>query len=107
MGLFRVGFAEMNGGRKTMEDSHIIMAKENWGFFGVFDGHGGSQCSSFIAKRLLEELEHGPPSDNESVKRMMLQLDSEFIKTGESSGSTGTFAIVAPPGDDGRYRLRI
>ena len=24
------------------------------GFFGVFDGHGGQQCSSFVARRLTE-----------------------------------------------------
>ena len=29
------------------------------GFFGVFDGHGGQQCSSFVAKRLTEDLAVG------------------------------------------------
>ena len=24
------------------------------GFFGVFDGHGGQQCSAFVARRLTE-----------------------------------------------------
>ena len=27
------------------------------GFFGVFDGHGGQQCSSFVARRLTEARE--------------------------------------------------
>ena len=42
---FRVGVAEMNGWRSNMEDSHIIFTKPDWAYFGVFDGHGGDQCS--------------------------------------------------------------
>lgn len=105
--LFRVGFAEVNGWRKTMEDAHVILAKDRWGFFGVFDGHGGSQCSNFVAKRLMEELEQGPPADDQGVKELMLRLDGEFIATGQPSGSTGTFAIVSDADNNGQYSVRI
>mmetsp|Transcript_116329 Transcript_116329/g.329073 ORF Transcript_116329/g.329073 Transcript_116329/m.329073 type:complete len:606 (-) Transcript_116329:100-1917(-) len=106
--LFRVGLAEMNGWRKNMEDAHVIFMKDTWGFFGVFDGHGGDQCPKFIAKRLTDELEHGQPATDAVVKELMLRLDREFLETKQPSGSTGTFALVNPPVEpDGQYFLRV
>mmetsp|Transcript_26739 Transcript_26739/g.88870 ORF Transcript_26739/g.88870 Transcript_26739/m.88870 type:complete len:507 (+) Transcript_26739:53-1573(+) len=109
---FRVGLAEMNGWRPSMEDSHVVLMRADWGFFGVFDGHGGSQCSSFVAKRLVEELDakHAvdAPVDNDAVFALARRLDKEFLDSGMDSGSTGTFAIVhSPPEAGGRYRLRV
>lgn len=108
---FRVGFAEMNGWRTSMEDAHVVFMQDSWGFFGVFDGHGGSQCSTFVAQRLVEELRKAPdepPQDDGAMKSLALRLDAEFLDTGQSSGSTGTFAIVkAPEEAGGRYCLRV
>lgn len=114
---FQVGFAEMNGHRPNMEDAHVVVLRDTWGFFGVFDGHGGRDCSEFIAKRLTEELEGeaggdkelgNRPEDDEAVKALMLRLDREFLETGKASGTTGTFAIVEKPSEaDGRYLLRV
>mmetsp|Transcript_79755 Transcript_79755/g.247353 ORF Transcript_79755/g.247353 Transcript_79755/m.247353 type:complete len:476 (+) Transcript_79755:85-1512(+) len=106
---FRVGVAEMNGWRGSMEDAQVIHIRDDWGFFGVFDGHGGSQCSTYVAKRLIEELEAGwAPQDDAAVAALALRLDREFLATGLSSGSTGTFACVTPPSEPGgRYHLRV
>lgn len=108
---FRVGFAEMNGWRLSMEDAHVVFTQASWGFFGVFDGHGGGQCSTFVAQRLTEELEKSPdepPRDDEAMKALALKLDAEFLDTGQSSGSTGTFTIVTLPEQaGGRYQLRV
>lgn len=108
---FRVGLAEMNGWRPSMEDSHVVVMKDSWGFFGVFDGHGGQQCSSFVARRLHEELEKSPaPASDAEVKELMLRLDREFLELKQPSGSTGTFVLVEIPSDsaqDSRYRLRV
>jgi len=105
---FRVGFAEMNGWRKNMEDAHIIHCRDSWGFFGVFDGHGGDQCSQFVARRFTEELEKGQPEDDAAVKELALRVDREFLATETPSGSTGTFCIVRPPaGDEEGYLLRV
>jgi len=106
--LFRVGLSEMNGWRAAMEDSHVIFTQDKWGYFGVFDGHGGSQCSSFVAKRMTEELEKGMPEDDAAMRSIVLQLDREFLETKTPSGTTGTFAIVQPDGDNGgRFNLRV
>lgn len=106
--LFRIGFAEMNGHRQSMEDAHVIITKDTWGFFGVFDGHGGSQCSSFVAKRVYEEIEKGPPEDDAAMRSLVLQLDREFLDTKQPSGTTGTFAIVKPDAEQPeRFDLRV
>jgi len=107
--LFQVGFAEMNGWRKNMEDAHVIVMKDTWGFFGVFDGHGGDKCSEFVMQRLNKELENGPPpADDAAMKEVMLRIDREFLATNQPSGSTGTFALVKPPtSDGGQYELRV
>lgn len=106
---FRVGLAEMNGWRGAMEDAHVVVMQETEAFFGVFDGHGGTQCSAFIASRLSQELQaHGIPKDDSTVTDLALRLDREFLATGLPSGSTGTFVIVTPPAEaGGRYRLRV
>mmetsp|Transcript_73468 Transcript_73468/g.212788 ORF Transcript_73468/g.212788 Transcript_73468/m.212788 type:complete len:532 (-) Transcript_73468:61-1656(-) len=106
---FRVGLAEMNGWRSAMEDAHLAILRDTWGFFGVFDGHGGSQCSAFVAKRLTEELGTGPiPVDDAAVKDMMLKVDREFLDTKMDSGSTGTFVLVQRhQTETGRYLLRV
>merc|ERR1719464_161707 len=106
--LFRAGIAEMNGWRKNMEDAHLIFMPEDWGFFGVFDGHGGDQCSRFVASRLMEELESGAPESDAAVKDLALRIDREFLDRNEPSGSTGTFAIVRPPAEgEGQFLLRV
>lgn len=91
-----------------MEDAHIVFVKDNWGFFGVFDGHGGDQCSAFIARRMVEELEKERPKDDAAMKALALSLDREYLETQVPSGSTGTFLIIEPPSaDEDRHRLRV
>lgn len=81
-----------------MEDAHVIHVQETWGCFGVYDGHGGSQCSTFIARRFEESLcTDGLPENDKVVKALCLRLDQEFLDLGERSGTTGTFAIVQLP----------
>ena len=105
---FRVGFAEMNGWRPSMEDAHVIYAQDTWGFFGVFDGHGGDQCSGFIARRISEELaQSGMPADDAAVTALALSLDKEFLDTNQPSGSTGTFVIVKAPSTPGGRKFSI
>eukprot|EP01062_Namystynia_karyoxenos_P046639 TRINITY_DN34_c3_g1_i1.p1 TRINITY_DN34_c3_g1~~TRINITY_DN34_c3_g1_i1.p1 ORF type:complete len:551 (+),score=151.15 TRINITY_DN34_c3_g1_i1:110-1762(+) len=105
---FRVGMAEVNGWRVNMEDAHTVILRDNWGFFGVFDGHGGDQCSKFVAKRLTEELQGGPPPDNAAITDLILRIDQEFLDSCTPSGSTATFCFVdVPPAPGGKYKLRV
>mmetsp|Transcript_14128 Transcript_14128/g.38749 ORF Transcript_14128/g.38749 Transcript_14128/m.38749 type:complete len:742 (-) Transcript_14128:161-2386(-) len=105
---FRVGLAEVNGWRNSMEDAHLIYISSDWGFFGVFDGHGGDQCSSFVAERLHKELAaQGCPPNDAAVKKLILDADSAFLATDQGSGSTGTMCIVHKLPHSGKCRLRI
>jgi len=106
---FRVGLAEMNGWRNSMEDAHLVVLNANagWGVFGVFDGHGGQACSAFVARRLREELEaKGCPADDKEIRDLMFRVDDEFLKTGQASGSTATMVAVNA-GPSGKMRLRV
>merc|ERR1719230_226317 len=89
--FFRAGIAEMNGWRNNMEDAHLIHVSAEWGFFGVFDGHGGDQCSAFVADRMRQQLcTNGCPQDDAAVKKLCLGVDQEFLDTKQDSGTTGT-----------------
>lgn len=48
----------MQGWRDKMEDSHIceLNVIENVHVFGVFDGHGGPEVSSFVRKNFIKTL---------------------------------------------------
>lgn len=48
----------MQGWRKSMEDAHIAEPEfgEGLAFFGVFDGHGGSEVAQFCREKLAAEL---------------------------------------------------
>lgn len=107
---FLVGVAEMNGFRSKMEDSHIIYIKEGWGFFGVFDGHGGDRCAKFVAEKMREKLDEigRCPENDAVVKKLVLDVDEEFNALEADSGSTGAMCLVeAPTVKGGKYKLRV
>ncbi|CAE7647069.1 unnamed protein product [Symbiodinium pilosum] len=88
----------MQGHRPTMEDAHVIHAEDTWGFFGIFDGHGGDQCSRFISKRISEELgKTGMPDTDKQVTDLACRLDKEVLDSNQPGGSTGTFVVVQAP----------
>lgn len=60
VGGTKVGVAELQGMRPTMEDRHIASqikftsggAEQNAKVFGIFDGHGGDEASDFVSKNI-------------------------------------------------------
>ena len=104
---FRVSTAEINGHRNSMEDAHVIEMKDNWGYFGILDGHGGQQCSKWCAQRLHEKLQaEGCPSNDAEAKQLILTVDREYLATGMPSGSTATMCAVRTAGN-GRFDLHV
>jgi len=55
--------ATMKGNtRKTMEDTHVMsILPFGVGLYGIFDGHGGSECSEFLSKNVEQSLKEGLP----------------------------------------------
>ena len=53
-----------------MEDAHLIYMRGDVGVFGVYDGHGGKDCSKFVARVFAELLDKNgvPEDDAEAVK---------------------------------------
>lgn len=108
--MVKVGFAEMNGWRMSMEDAHVIHLSDTWGFFGVFDGHGGAECSKFIAQRIQEELGKldGPPADDAAMQALALRLDQEYLDKDMEGGSTATFVIIERSREiSSKFSLRV
>ena len=106
---FRVGLAEMNGWRNSMEDAHVVHMAGGEGYFGILDGHGGGECSIWCAARLQAELAaHGCPIDDAAAKKLLLDTDHAFLSTGMGSGSTAAMCIVRKPATaGGKYRLHV
>jgi len=106
---FRVGLAEMNGWRNNMEDAHVVHTGEGWGYFGVLDGHGGAECSAWCADRLHQKLTaEGCPANDAAAKKMVLEVDQEYLDTGVSSGSTAVMCAVRAPAAAGqKYKLHV
>lgn len=106
---FKVGMAEVNGWRNKMEDAHVIRSFDNAGFFGVFDGHGGDQCSKHVSKEFYARLDaQGLPADDASLKKMILDIDAHFLATEQGSGTTGAMCICHRPAEaGGKIRLRV
>lgn len=107
--LPNVGIAAMQGRRPTMEDTHLavsfsfISAKTNIeaSLYGIFDGHGGKEASSFLQNHLLRYLINNlqvfccnkatPVAIFNALKLTFVELNKAFTGLG---GSTATIAFI-------------
>ena len=106
---FRVGLAEINGWRDSMEDAHVVHVGNGEGFFGILDGHGGQMCSAWCAKRLRRKLAaHGCPRNDAAAKQLALGIDKAYLRQGDPSGSTAAMCVVRRPAcPGGKYQLHV
>ena len=106
---FRAGVASMMGWRSQMEDRYVVNVKGGSGVLGVFDGHGGDECSSFLAQRVPEEVTEDMSC--EDLTRLALSLDQEYLDSSDSNtdfaGSTSTVCIVSRSPTHRHYRLTV
>ncbi|KAK2554048.1 Protein phosphatase 1A [Acropora cervicornis] len=119
---FRYGVASMQGWRIEMEDAHTDITALNhelqeWSFFGIFDGHAGSNASLFCAENLLgcvlssddfkEALKSGPSSPDleqlkSGIKMGFFELDKTMRERpawsngDDKSGTTAVTAMITP-----------
>ena len=113
------GFASEKGGfRPNNEDVLLIIpdmrpifpalcqqynvTKNPFGFFGVFDGHGGKEAALYAEENLPEiilTLHLREKLDlTEALREAILLLDEEFIATGKEDGTTLLVCLITPDG---------
>ena len=89
--ILRYGSCGMQGWRKRMEDSHItdISQGENERFniFGVFDGHGGKEVSSFVKLHFTKSFLSNKRLKKDQIKQAIIEtfLNMDVLMQ-ESSG---------------------
>jgi len=128
--LFRIGLLEFQvlrfnaavyseqGFRATMEDEEILLqdlATSNWrhcSFFGIYDGHGGRECVSFVRQRLhmnfvaalhgkggLDKSAQVHHDIYDSLTHGFLETDRQFLSMAQAQdgfhGGSGCAAVVA------------
>mmetsp|Transcript_97814 Transcript_97814/g.277255 ORF Transcript_97814/g.277255 Transcript_97814/m.277255 type:complete len:640 (-) Transcript_97814:185-2104(-) len=128
--LFRIGSLEFTvlrfnaavyseqGFRATMEDEDILLqdlATSNWrhcSFFGIYDGHGGRDCVSFVRQRLhinivaalhakggLDKSSQVHHDMYESLVQGFRETDRQFLNMAQAlegfNGGSGCAAVVA------------
>ncbi|KAF6154324.1 hypothetical protein GIB67_026780 [Kingdonia uniflora] len=108
--IFRSGSCSEIGPKQYMEDEHICIDNllEHLGatvkfptpgaFYGVFDGHGGSDAALFVQKNILKfiiEDTHFPTSVHKAMKSAFVKADHEFADTHSLDSSSGTTALTA------------
>ena len=82
------------GYRRTMEDEHVMelclnttgLGGQSCKFFGVFDGHGGTQCSIYIKDNIVDVLTAELDkidfvTDVEDQDEKVLQLTNTFLRS--------------------------
>ncbi|XP_062408793.1 protein phosphatase, Mg2+/Mn2+ dependent, 1Na (putative) [Sardina pilchardus] len=106
--------ASMQGWRAQMEDAHTCVPEmdgqlEEWGYYGVFDGHAGTTVAQFCARNLLQHImatggikaEEDPVQVKEGIHEGFLAIDRSMHEmarreTWDRSGSTATAVMVSP-----------
>ncbi|CAA7025177.1 unnamed protein product [Microthlaspi erraticum] len=108
--VYRSGSCAERGPKQFMEDEHICIDDlvEHLGaalefsspgaFYGVFDGHGGTDAAVFVRKNILRfivEDSYFPLCVKKAIKNAFLKADYEFADDSSLDISSGTTALTA------------
>lgn len=98
--MITFGVTSEQGTRKTMEDQHTAVC-QSIPFFGVYDGHGGTQCAEFLRENLHGFVMSHPDVAKEPEKALresVSRAEAAFMEKCRSerieSGSTVALAII-------------
>ncbi|OAY85336.1 putative protein phosphatase 2C 27 [Ananas comosus] len=108
--VFRSGSCSEIGPKPYMEDEHIRIDNlvEHLGapadfpspgaFYGVFDGHGGTDAASYVRKNILKFIIEDPYFPNcmeKAIKSAFVRTDHAFADSRSLDRSSGTTALTA------------
>ena len=94
---FIAGAGRTRGHRPYMEDVDFIYQnievnkKQSVAIFGVLDGHGGVECSSYVGDELPAKITSFMKNGNtpeEALHNSYLDIDKDFLKGYSNAGST-------------------
>ncbi|KAK4767725.1 hypothetical protein SAY87_002866 [Trapa incisa] len=106
----RSGCCAERGPKDFMEDEHVCINNlvDHLGettdcpspraFYGVFDGHGGTDAAVFVRDNILRfilEDAHFPISVKKAIKSAFLKMDYAFADASSLDISSGTTALTA------------
>jgi len=98
---FIVGFSDKKGKRPTMEDEIVIMGmgprcRNNEDYFAVFDGHGGTDASTYAATTLHERIDKYLCTNGGDVIKALVQAfhDTHSVMCNNKGMICGTCALV-------------
>ncbi|KAK6946543.1 PPM-type phosphatase-like domain [Dillenia turbinata] len=107
--IFRSGSCSEIGPKTYMEDEYIsidnlldhlgttVRVPSPAAFYGVFDGHGGSDASSFIRSNILSFItqnSHFPTCVGKAIHSAFLEADQAFANTTSLDSSSGTTILT-------------
>ncbi|CAN0924273.1 Probable protein phosphatase 2C 27 [Linum grandiflorum] len=107
--VFRSGSCAEEGPKRYMEDEHVCiddlnqhlssdLSSSSGAFYGVFDGHGGTDAASFVRKnilRLIVEDSQFPICVEKAIKSAFVKADFAFADDSSLDISSGTTALTA------------
>jgi protein phosphatase PTC2/3 len=107
------GVSACQGRRESMEDAHVLFdclgrrfaaldRSTHWAFYGVYDGHGGSECAKLTAKILHKTIMAQAAFEQqdyvEALRTGYLEADAKILATGElerwRDGATAVTALI-------------
>jgi len=98
---WRVGVAEMQGYRTSMEDAHQVLlslpSHPHLTFVGVYDGHNGSAAAEWMAANMGSRLSKlDDPTDPVQLREAIEQADADFCSNEQlrAHGSTACIALI-------------
>eukprot|EP01127_Copromyxa_protea_P014527 TRINITY_DN4067_c0_g1_i1.p1 TRINITY_DN4067_c0_g1~~TRINITY_DN4067_c0_g1_i1.p1 ORF type:complete len:334 (-),score=47.94 TRINITY_DN4067_c0_g1_i1:91-1092(-) len=93
----RIGWADTQGKRATMEDQIVVSGHEKFDLVAVFDGHNGTDVSIWaghVIGQYLEKLLQNDVEPGEALKQAMKQTNESVRSNNVKGGSTGLAAVV-------------
>jgi protein phosphatase 1L len=91
------GHTGLQGRRPTMEDAHVAIKTGDHGFYGVFDGHGGSEVANYVAKFLYHNILTNSGFKINPMRALIagcLVTDQDLPSFAYHQGSTAIMALI-------------
>ena len=82
--------------RKSNEDKLTIYLEDEFKWFSIYDGHGGTACSQYMKERLHEEffaLDWRKDIPN-SLRKAFINAEKGWRKKGDNSGSCALVIFI-------------